>query len=174
MSQTRAEMSTIAKRLYAQHSIDNIAIDALVNPMQTQLVSEVKPALTMLLGAVIFVLLIACGNIANLMLTRATARRREIAIRMSLGASDWKIIRQLIVEGMVLSLTGAAAGVALAYLLMPWLLHAAGGVLPAGVDVHINARVLLFTVILSICAGVFFGIAPAGQIRLRDLRTVLN
>jgi len=174
LSQARAEMSTIAKRLYAQHSIDNIAIDALVNPMQTQLVSEVKPALTMLLGAVIFVLLIACGNIANLMLTRATARRREIAIRMSLGASDWKIIRQLIVEGMVLSLTGAAAGVALAYLLMPWLLHAAGGVLPAGVDVHINARVLLFTVILSICAGLFFGIAPAGLIRMRDLRTVLN
>jgi len=167
-------MSTIAKRLYAQHSIDNIAIDALVNPMQTQLVSDVKPALTMLLGAVIFVLLIACGNIANLMLTRATARRREIAIRMSLGASDWKIIQQLIVEGLVLSLTGAAAGVALAYLSMPWLLHAAGGVLPPGVDVHINAKVLLFTVILSICAGLFFGIAPAGQIRMRDLRTVLN
>jgi len=99
------------------------------------------------------VLLIACGNIANLMLTRATARRREIAIRMSLGASDWKIIKQLIVEGLLLSLTGAAVGVALAYLSMPWLLHAAGSVLPADADVHINAKVLLFTVILSMCAG---------------------
>jgi len=153
LDQARAEMSTIAKRLYAQDSSDNIAIDAIVNPMQTQLVSDVKPALAMLLGAVIFVLLIACGNIANLMLTRATARRREIAIRMSLGASDWKIIKQLIIEGLLLSLTGAAVGVALAYLSMPWLLHAAGSVLPADADVHINAKVLLFTVILSMCAG---------------------
>jgi putative ABC transport system permease protein len=174
LSQARAEMSTIAKRLYVQHSTDNIAIDAVVNPMQAQLLSEVKPALTMLMGAVIFVLLIAVGNIANLMLTRATARRRELAIRMSLGASDWTIVKQLIVEGLVLSLTGAAVGVALAYLMMPSLLHAAGGVLPPGAQVHIDARVLLFTVILSICAGVFFGIAPASHIRMRDLSIVLN
>jgi predicted permease len=78
------------------------------------------------------------------------------------------------VEGLVLSLTGAVVGVALAYLLMPSLLHAAGGGLPPGADVRIDARVLLFTVILSICAGVFFGIAPASHIRMRDLRTVLN
>jgi putative ABC transport system permease protein len=174
LSHARADMSTIAKRLYAQYSTDNIAIDAVVNPMQAQLVSEVKSALTMLMGAVIFVLLIAIGNIANLMLTRATARQREIAIRMSLGASDWTIIKQLIVEGLVLSLTGAAVGVVLAYLLTPSLLHAAGGVLPPGTEVHIDARVLLFTVILSICAGVFFGIAPASHIRMRELRTVLN
>jgi putative ABC transport system permease protein len=174
LSQARTEMSVIAKRLYAQHSADNIAIDAVVNPMQAQLVSGIKPALTMLLGAVIFVLLIACANIGNLMLTRATARRREIAIRMALGASDWTILKQLIVEGLILSLAGAAVGVALAYLLMPPLLHAAGGVLPPGADVRIDARVLLFTIGLSICAGVFFGIAPAAQIRVRDLRTVLN
>jgi putative ABC transport system permease protein len=174
LNQARAEMSAIAKRLYVQHSTDNIAIDAVVNPMQAQLVSEVKPALTMLMGAVIFVLLIAVGNIANLMLTRATARRREIAIRMSLGASDWTIVKQLIVEGLVLSLTGAVVGVALAHLLMPLLLHAAGGVLPPGAEVHLDARVLLFTAMLSICAGVFFGIAPASHIRMRDLRIVLN
>jgi putative ABC transport system permease protein len=174
VDQARAEMSTIAKRIYAKDSYDNIAIDAVVNPMQTQLVSDIRPALTMLLGAVIFVLLIACGNIANLMLTRATARRREIAIRISLGASDWKIIQQLIVEGLVLSLTGAVLGVGLAYLLMPTLVHAAGGVLPAGAEVGIDGRVLLFTAGLSILAGVFFGIAPAGHIRLRNLRTVLN
>jgi putative ABC transport system permease protein len=174
LSQARADMSTIARRLYAQDSTDNIAIDAVVNPMQAQLVSDVKPALTMLMGAVIFVLLIAIGNIANLMLTRATARQREIAVRISLGASDWTIVKQLIVEGLVLSLTGAVVGVALAWLLMPSLLHAAGGVLPPGTEVHIDARVLLFTVILSICAGVFFGIAPASHIRTRDLRIVLN
>jgi putative ABC transport system permease protein len=174
LEQARSEMSAIAKRLYTQYQTDNIAIDAVVNPMQAQLVSGVAPALKMLLGAVIFVLLIACGNIANLMLTRATARRREIGIRISLGASDGKIIQQLIVEGLVLSLTGAAFGVALAYLLMPSLLHAAGGVLPAHAVVRIDGRVLLFTAVLSVFAGVFFGVAPAGHIRLRDLRTVLN
>ena len=174
LNQARAEMSAIAKRLYAQYARDNIAIDAVVNPMQAQLVSEVKPAMTMLLGAVIFVLLIACANIANLMLTRATARRREIAIRISLGASDSKILQQLIVEGLMLSLTGAVLGVALAYALMPSLLHAAGGVLPPQADVRIDFRVLLFTAVLSICAGVFFGVAPAGHIRVRNLRAILN
>jgi putative ABC transport system permease protein len=174
LSQARAEMSAIARRLYSQHAVDNIAIDAVANPMQAQLVSEVKPALTMLLGAVIFVLLIACGNIANLMLTRATARQREIAIRISLGASDWAILKQLIVEGLLLSLTGAVLGVALAYLLMPSLLHSASGVLPPDANVQIDTRALLFTAVLSICAGVFFGVAPAGHIRVRDLRTVLN
>jgi predicted permease len=174
LQQARAEMSTIAKRLYEKYSADNIALDAVVNPMHEQLVSQAKPALITLLGAVIFVLLIACGNIANLMLTRATARRREISIRISLGASDWQIIKQLVIEGLLLSLMGAIAGVALAYALMPSLLHLAAGSLPPGTEVHIDIHVLLFTAILSICAGVFFGIAPAGHVRISDLRSILN
>ena len=174
LAQARAEMTTIAKRLYEKYSADNIALDAVVNPMHDQLVSQAKPALMTLLGAVIFVLLIACGNIANLMLTRATARRREISIRISLGASDMQIIKQLVIEGLLLSLLGAVAGVALAYALMPSLLHIASGSLPPGTEVHIDLHVLLFTAVLSICAGVFFGVAPAGQVRLTDLRSILN
>ena len=174
LQQARAEMSTIAKRLYEKYSADNIALDAVVNPMQEQLVTQAKPALITLLGAVIFVLLIACGNIANLMLTRATARRREISIRLSLGASDWQIIKQLVMEGLLLSLMGAVAGVGLAYALMPSLIHLAGTSLPPGTDVRIDIHVLLFTAVLSICAGVFFGVAPAGHVRLTDLRSILN
>jgi putative ABC transport system permease protein len=174
LAQARAEMTTIAKRLYEKYSADNIALDAVVNPMHDQLVSQSKPALMTLLGAVIFVLLIACGNIANLMLTRATARRREISIRISLGASDMQIIKQLVIEGLLLSLMGAVAGVALAYALMPSLLHVASGSLPPGTDVHIDLHVLLFTAVLSICAGVFFGVAPAGHVRMTDLRSILN
>ena len=174
LSQARAEMTTIAKRLLEKYSADNIALDAVVNPMHDQLVSQARPALVTLLGAVIFVLLIACGNIANLMLTRATARRREISIRISLGASDWQIIKQLIIEGLLLSLMGAVAGVALAYALMPSLLRVASGSLPPGTDVRIDLHVLLFTALLSICAGVFFGVAPAGHVRLSDLRSILN
>ena len=174
LAQARSEMSTIAKRLLEKYPTDNIALDAVVNPMHDQLVSQARPALITLLGAVIFVLLIACGNIANLMLTRATARRREISIRISLGASDWQIIRQLIIEGLLLSLMGAVAGVVLAYMLMPSLLHIAAGSLPPGADVQIDIHVLLFSAVLSICAGVFFGLAPAGHVRLADLRSILN
>jgi predicted permease len=174
LNQARAEMTTIAKRLYEKYSADNIALDAVVNPMHDQLVSQSRPALLTLLGAVVFVLLIACGNIANLMLTRATARRREISIRISLGASDLQIIKQLIMEGLLLSLMGAVAGVALAYALMPSLLRVASGSLPPGAEVHIDLHVLLFTAVLSIFAGVFFGVAPAGHVRMTDLRSILN
>jgi putative ABC transport system permease protein len=174
LARARSEMSTIARRLIEKYPNDNIAIDAVVNPMHDQLVSQSRPALLALLGAVIFVLLIACGNIANLMLTRATARRREISIRISLGASDWQIIRQLILEGLLLSLMGAIAGVGLAYALLPSLLHLAGGSLPPTADVHIDVHVLLFTAALATCAGVFFGVAPAGHVRISDLRAILN
>lgn len=174
LAQARAEMSTIARRLYQKYPDTNIALDAVVNPMHEQLVSQARPALLTLLGAVIFVLLIACGNIANLMLTRATARRRELSIRISLGASDWQIIRQLIIEGLLLSIMGAIAGVALAYALLPSLIRLAGNSLPTNADVHIDLHVLLFTAILSICAGVFFGVAPAGHVRIADLRAILN
>jgi putative ABC transport system permease protein len=174
LAQARSEMSTIAKRLLEKYPDTNIALDAIVNPMHEQLVSQSRPALITLLGAVVFVLLIACGNIANLMLTRATARRREISIRISLGASDWQVIRQLILEGLLLSLMGAIAGVVLAYLLMPSLLHIAGGSLPPNANVHIDIHVLLFTALLSVCAGVFFGVAPAAHVRLTDLRSILN
>jgi putative ABC transport system permease protein len=174
LAQARSEMSTIAKRLLEKYPTDNIALDALVNPMHDQLVSQSRPALVTLLCAVIFVLLIACGNIANLMLTRATARRREISIRISLGASDWQIIRQLILEGLLLSIVGAIAGIVLAYLLLPSLLRLAGNSLPPNANVHIDIHVLLFTALLSVCAGVFFGVAPAGHVRLSDLRAILN
>jgi len=169
----RAEMTGIAKRLLKQYPTDNIALDAIVNPMHEQLVKDARPALLTLLGAVVFVLLIACGNIANL-LTRATARRREISIRIALGASDWQIMRQLIIEGLLLSTMGAIAGTVLAALSMPTLLRAAASSLPAGSEVHIDTHVLLFTVAMSICAGVVFGIVPAVHLRLVDLRSVLN
>jgi len=170
----RAEMTGIAKRLLKQYPTDNIALDAIVNPMHEQLVKDARPALLTLLGAVVFVLLIACGNIANLLLTRATARRREISIRIALGASDWQIMRQLIIEGLLLSTMGAIAGTVLAALSMPTLLRAAASSLPAGSEVHIDTHVLLFTVAMSICAGVVFGIVPAVHLRLVDLRSVLN
>src|SRR5579871_876739 len=132
LAQARAEMSTIAKRLLERYPDTNIALDAVVNPMHEQLVSQTKPILLALLWAVAFVLLIACANIANLLLARATARRREISIRMALGASDWRMLRQLTVEGLLLSALGAIAGIALAFFTLPWLVRLAGSSLPPG------------------------------------------
>lgn len=174
LQSARAEMTTIAKRLLDKYPTDNIALDAIVNPMHEQLVKDARPALFTLLGAVVFVLLIACGNIANLLLTRATARRREMSIRIALGASDGQIMRQLVIEGLLLSTLGALAGIALAALSMPSLLAVAKASLPPSTDVHIDTHVLLFTIALSICAGVVFGIVPAVHLRVLDLRSVLN
>jgi putative ABC transport system permease protein len=174
LAAARAEMSTIAKRLLEQHPTDNIALDAIVNPMHEQMVKDARPALLTLLGAVVFVLLIACGNIANLLLTRATARRREISIRIALGASDWQIMRQLILEGLLLSTLGAAAGIGMAALAMPSLLRVAASSLPPTAEVHIDVHVLLFAVAMSICAGVVFGVVPAIHLRVVDLRSILN
>jgi putative ABC transport system permease protein len=174
LAQARAEMSTIAKRLLAQYSQDNIALDAIVNPMQEQIVSDMRPMLLTLFGAVMFVLLIACGNVANLLLTRATARQREMSIRIAIGASTWRIVQQLLTEGIVLSLFGALAGVTLAYAGMSSLIHAASSAVPGIGDVHIDLHVLLFTAFVAVLAGVFFGLAPATHLRLRDLRSALN
>ena len=174
LGQARAEMTTIAKRLLAKYPTDNIALDSIVNPMHEQMVKDARPALLTLLGAVLFVLMIACVNIANLLLTRATARRREISIRIALGASDWQIMRQLILEGLVLSMLGAASGIAMASLAMPALLRAAATSLPPGTEVRIDMHVLLFAIAMSVASGVIFGIVPAVHLRMVDLRSILN
>jgi putative ABC transport system permease protein len=170
----QAEMTGIAKRLLNQHPDDNIALDAVVKSMHEQLVSSSRAVLLMLSVAVAFVLLIACGNVANLLLTRATARRREITIRRSLGATTWTIVRQLMIEGILLSSIGAIAGVAFAYALLPWLIRQAGSALPPNAHVQINLPVLAGTAALSMLAGILFGLAPAGQINTADLRTILS
>jgi putative ABC transport system permease protein len=170
----QAEMTNIARRLLKQYPDTNIALDAVVKSMHEQLVSSSRTVLLMLSVAVAFVLLIACGNVANLLLTRATARRREIAIRRSLGAGTWTIVRQLIIEGILLSGMGAIAGVALAFTLLPYLIRQAGSALPPNAHVQINIPVLLGTAAISMLAGVLFGLAPAGLVQTPDLRMVLS
>ena len=174
LAQARAEMSTIAKRLLAQFADTNIALDAIVNPMQEQIVSDARPVLLMLLGAVVFLLLIACANVGNLLLTRATARQREMSIRVAVGASTGRIIQQLLTEGILLSILGAIAGIGIAYFATSSLVHLPGTKIPGMAGVHIEWHVLAFTAAVSILAGVFFGLAPATHAAGRDLRAVLN
>ncbi|MFI5105065.1 MAG: ABC transporter permease, partial [Terriglobales bacterium] len=170
----REEMNTIAKRLEQQYPESNTGTGANVNLMQDQLVQNVRPALLMILGAVGFVLLIACVNVANLMLARATARQREIAVRTAIGASRWRVVRMVLAESVTLSLVGAGLGLLLALFAVPPLLLLGATSLPAASGVHIDVTVLAFTSVLAVVAGILFGLAPALHMAAMDLRSALN
>lgn len=174
LEQARAEMNTIATRLEKQYPEHNTGKTIIVNPMQSQMVQNVRPALLMILGAVGFVLLIACTNVANLLLARASARKREIAVRTAIGASRWRIVQMVLAESVLLSIAGSAAGLFFAYAAIPPLLHLGASSLPAGLNVHIDSVVLLFTALIALIAGLMFGLAPAFHMAHLDLRSSLN
>lgn len=174
LEEARAEMTTIARRLEQQYPEFDTGTGANVNLMQEQMVANVRPALLMILGAVGFVLLIACTNVANLLLARATARQREIAVRSAIGASRWRVIRLVLTESVVLSLLGAAFGLMLAEASVPPLLRLGASSLPATGATGIDATVLLFTTVLAVVSGLIFGLAPALHMAALDLRSALN
>jgi predicted permease len=137
--------------------------------------SGIQDALWILFGAVGLLLLIACVNVSNLLLSRAAARRREIAIRVSLGAPRWRVIRQLLAESLVLAVAGAAAGVALAFAGLRGIIAAVPpNTIPDEAKIEINAAVLLFTLGVSVVSAMLFGLAPAIQISGRDILGALK
>jgi putative ABC transport system permease protein len=172
--QARGEMVGITKRLEEQYPIYNTGTSADVIGLQDRLVQNVRPALLLLLGAVSFVLLIACVNVANLLLARAASRGREVAIRTSMGASRWRIVRALLTESVLISVTGGALGLLLASSALGPLLHMAEGSVPQVFSVELDRSVLLFTLGVSIFTGLLFGIVPALRTGKIDLRETLN
>ena len=174
LEQARSEMETIGKRLEQQYPEFDTGTSIIVNPMQAQLVENVRPALLMILGAVGFVLLIACINVANLLLARATARKREIAVRTAIGASRWRVVRLVLTESVLLALIGSAFGLLLAKAAVPPLLRLGATSLPANSNVGMNGSVLLFTTLLAVVCGMLFGLAPALHMAGLDLRSALN
>jgi len=143
-------------------------------PLQAEVVSNVRPALLMLLGAVAFVLLIACVNVANLLLARAESRRREIAIRSAIGADLARLARQFVTEGLLLSGCGAILGLALAYLGIRVIQVTNAGAIPRAAEIGVDINVLLFTVAASLLTGVLFGLAPIIPLALQSVQDSLK
>jgi putative ABC transport system permease protein len=168
------EMTAIARRLEQAYPVYDTGVGANVNLLHSQLVENVRPALLVLLGAVALVLLIACVNIANLLLARATSRSREIALRTAIGAARGRILRQLLTEATLLAAAGGLAGAGLAYLAVPPLMALAGTSIPDLGPVTTDYRVLLFVCGAVMLASILCGLGPALQTLRFDLRSALN
>ena len=174
VAQARAELEVLASQLAKQYPDSNKGWGIFMMPIQDYTVRDVKPVLYTLLGAVGCVLLIACANLANLLLARATARSREISIRAALGAGRARLIRQLLTESVVLAVGGGIAGVILARWGLYALLALAPTSLPRISDIHLDSTVLLFSLALSVITGLVFGIAPALLAARTDVNEALK
>jgi putative ABC transport system permease protein len=172
--QAQAEISTIFSRLEQQYPESNKGLSLTVDSLHEKVVGKTRAALLILLGAVGFVLLIACANVANLLMTRATARQKEIALRTALGASRARIASQLLTESVVLALVGGGFGLLLGVFGIKMLVRLGPPELPRMQTIGIDVYVLAFTLLLSVVTGLLFGLAPILQIRKASFNAALK
>jgi putative ABC transport system permease protein len=174
LKQAQAAMNTISSRLEQLYPDDDRGWGAIVVPLHDDLVSDVRPALLVLLGAVAFVLLIACVNVANLALAKTLSRRKEIAIRTALGASSARVFRQILAETVLLALAGGAIGLTYAHFGVRLIMAFLADKLPRSVEVGLDLRVLGFTALISILTGIIAGVLPALRLTRADVSQALK
>ena len=174
LAAARADMDQIANDLAASYPDADKGAGIQASLLRDSIVKEVRPFLLILLGAVGFVLLIACVNVANLQLSRATSRAREFAIRASLGATQSRVIRQLLTESILLALAGGALGLCLAAWGTQAAIRLVPETLPRAQDIGLDGRVLIFTLLASVVAGILFGLAPALRTSQPNLQDTLR
>lgn len=178
VEQAQAGMQIIAQRIAREHNESHAGTGIVLVPLHQQFVGNIKPLLLLLLAAVGFVMLIACSNVANLMLVRAAARQKEVAIRTALGASTWRLIRQWLTESLLLALIGGVVGVVLAQwgveALIAAIPNALLNTMPYLQGLTIDRSALAFTAMLSLLVSVLFGLASASQMTKPDLQSALK
>jgi putative ABC transport system permease protein len=174
LASAQADLNAIAARAEKQFPDSNSGWDTTIGSLQEAAVGKIRPALLTLTAAVGFVLLIACVNLANLLLSRSAARRREMGVRSSLGAGRGRLIRQLLTESVLLAGLGAAAGVALAWAATRMLVTLSPNILPRAAEIAVDGRALGFTAAVAVLTGILFGLAPAVHMAKTDLMAALR
>jgi putative ABC transport system permease protein len=177
IAQAQAEINALSAAYRAENPALPDADPAMmvaVGNLRDELVFNIRPAVLMLFGAVTLVLLIACANVASLLLSRALGRKREIAVRTAMGASRTELIRQLLTESLMLAMLGGALGIVFSSWATPMLASMAHDSLPRAVEIQTNGYVLWFTLAVSMAAGILFGLAPALQVSRPDLNSDLR
>jgi putative ABC transport system permease protein len=174
IQQVYGELNRVAATLETQYPGSNTGWGVDVQSLRDYQVGNFRPVLTIMMASVAFVLLIACANVANLLLARAAARSKEMAVRVALGADGWRIVRQLLTESVLVALVGASLGIGFAYAFLQWIKANILGGIPFWMKFTIDGQVLLFTTVVAVATGLLFGLVPALQSAKPNLNETLR